>query len=255
MTSLYRLNSKLAKLKGADDDAEQIVTGATEGIIAVLLSEIEETILPREMVLTDENGARFVLLVAGRRLLHVGETAAGAAEDAPEDAGSDPADRIIATFNGPFRAFLDRAREIGIDAHRPHDRIDPTRIGCSVESLAQAVAQGAAPAPAADPLAEALALGAAGLRLSGGEVVARSGDPALLARLDGVSDSVGGVSRVTGEDASSPVCTIFATPDPEGTLLAQIAFRGEAALVLAPATARPALLALCRRPLPAAAQS
>ncbi|TCP44244.1 hypothetical protein [Rhodovulum marinum] len=250
MSGLDRLNSKLAKLKGADDDAEQIVTGATDGIIAVLLSEIEETILPREMVLTDEDGARFVLLVAGRRLLHVGETAAPGPD---EDDDGDPSERIIAAFNGPFRAFLDRARELGIDAHRPHDRIDPTRIGCSVETLAQAVAGGPTAAPAADPVTEALALAAAGLRLAGGEIVARSGDAALLDRLEGFSAAATGLSRVTGEDAASPVGTIIGTPDPRGLLLARVAFRGEAALVLAPATARPALLALCRRPSPAAA--
>lgn len=248
MTGLDRLNAKLAKFKGADH-AEQVVTDAIDGILAAILAEIEETILPREMVVTDENGARFVLVAAGRRLLQVSDPAAPRVDRLPAG-DEDPAERIVAAFNGPFRAFLERARELSIDAARPQHRIDPTEIGCSVETLAQAVAGGAQPLPEADPVAEALDLGAAGLRIAGDAITGRHGPPDDLARLETFADAAGALSRVTPGEADSPVCTVFGAPDASGRVLARVAFRGEMALVLAPAEAALDLIALCHQPFP-----
>ncbi|GAA0285382.1 hypothetical protein [Rhodovulum strictum] len=241
MSGLDRLNNKLAKLKGSD--AGQIVTDATDGIVSVLLTEIEETILPREMVLTNETGDRFVLLVAGRRLLALG----GPGVDDPGPAsGDDAAAQIVAAFQGPFRRFLDRAREISIDAGRPHDRIDATTIGCSVEALGAALA-GPGQGPQGDPVAAALDLALAGLRLAGDEIVARSGDAPALARLERfAATGAAGLAGVVGGDGDAPSCLFLSGTGQGGAILARVAFRGEAALILAPAEARADLIALCR---------
>lgn len=246
MTGLDRLNDKLAKLKGADDAAEQTVAGGTDGILAALLSEIEETILPREMVLTNERGEEFRLLVSGRRLIRAGAPAA-----APED-DDDPAGRIVAAFNGPLRAFLDGAREISIAAGRPRERIDPTEMGCSAEILARSVTPARMPDPVADPVGACLDRAAAGLRLEGGAVTATLGDPSLAARLERLGPALlPAMAETAGPAESAPVCTVLEGSAEGGMILAHVAFRNVAALILAPASARDEMLAICRglRPL------
>jgi len=250
VSDLDRLNNKLAKLKGNDEG--YVVAGVTEGIVSVLLTEIEETILPREMVLTNERGERFVLIVTGRRLLALD----GPGVEGPGQAdGDDAAARIVADFIGPFRAFLDHAREIGMDAGRPPIRIDPTMIGCSVETLAAALA-GPDNGPSADPVGAALDLALAGLRLAGGEIVGRSGAADLVARLDAFAAAgAARLAQVAGGEADAPSCLFLSGAGQQGMLLARVAFRGEAALVLASAEASGDLIALCRGERPATAAS
>ncbi|TCM88166.1 hypothetical protein [Rhodovulum steppense] len=247
MGDLDRLNSKLAKLKGKDDG--QIRASATDSIVSALLTEIEETILPREMILTNESGNRFVLVVAGRRLLAL---SGHGAEEEGSEGREDAAARIIAVFRGPFRTFLDNAREISIDAARPPNRIDPTMIGCSVETLTAALV-GPGQASVADPVAAACDLAVAGLRLVGGDVVGRSGDAAHLARLEQFAGVGGaGLGQLAGDDTDAPCCVFLSDAGREDAILARIAFRGAAALILAPPEARAELIALCREPIPAA---
>ncbi|TCO74012.1 hypothetical protein EV655_101169 [Rhodovulum euryhalinum] len=252
MGGLDRLNSKLAKLKGADAEDDQIVTGATEGIIAALLAEIEETILPRDMVLTNERGEQALLVVVGRRVVHL--EAPGGPVSGVADAEDDPAARLIAAFTGPFRTFLDQAREISIDAMRPHHRVDPTEIGCSVETLAAAItAVGTDEAAEIDPVTAGLGHAVAGLRLAGGEIVARTGDPALVTRLEGLAG--GGAAGLGQVAAGGASCTLLGPAGDGGLILVRIEARGEAALILAPAAARAGLIALCRTAVPSADRS
>jgi hypothetical protein len=198
------------------------------------------------MVLTNERGEQALLVVVGRRVVHLeapGGPVSGAAES--ED---DPAAHLIAAFTGPFRTFLDHAREISIDAMRPHHRVDPTEIGCSVETLAAAIAAvGTDEAAEMDPLTAGLGHAVAGLRLAGGEIVARTGDPALVARLEGLAGSAAaGLGQVAAGDADRASCTLLGPAGDAGLILARIEARGEAALILAPAAARAGLIALCR---------
>ncbi|SIO40659.1 hypothetical protein SAMN05444722_1939 [Rhodovulum sp. ES.010] len=246
MTDLERLNRKLAKFKTGDDAPEQTVAGGTDGIVSALLSEIEETILPREMVLTDENGTEFRLLVAGRRLLRVD----GGNAAAPDS--DDPADAVAAAFAGPLRSFLDQAGEISVAADRPRDRLDPTEIGCSVEALVAAAAQPpATPAADADPVSACLALCRAGLRLDAdGGAETPVGDPDLVMRLQHFAEAALPTLAPPATRAM-PRLTILRAARADDLVLAHVAARDGAALFLAPAEAQADLLSICRNAVPA----
>jgi hypothetical protein len=250
MTALDRLNAKLAKLKNTDA-ADQTVTGGTDSILAILLSEIDETILAREMMLINEAGEEVKLLVAGRRLLRVGRP--GPRNDHPPDEPSPDATEdevfsdLIAAFNGPVRDFLDRASEISIAAQRPHYRVDPTEIGCSADILAQALSVAAHQVEADDPIAAGLGAAVAGLRLSGGNVSETVGDPILAERLIAFAGSgLPALDQVMGRDPSQPGCAILPAPAPRELLLACIAAGEDKALILAPGDTISRLVSLCR---------
>lgn len=253
MTARDRLNSKLAKLKGGSDPAEPTVFEGVDGMLAALLAEIDETVLPREMVLTNEKGEEARLLVAGRRLLRVGGPGESleAGPAAPDDAGSerDAADALAAAFHGTLRGFLDRAEEISVTARRPAYRVDPREFGCSVEMLSRP-GDAAAPAgaPGNDPIGAGLAAALAGLRLSGDRITGTVADPALSDRLRGFAETaLGELARDTGLAAGETACTILRAAAPGRPLLVHIVRGDEAALLLAPEGALADLLALCRR--------
>lgn len=252
MTARDRLNSKLAKLKGGSGSEEPTVFGGTDGIVAALLAEIDETILPREMVLTNEKGEEARLLVAGRRLLRVGGPGerldAAQAASGERDAEHGAVDAIAAAFHGTLRGFLDRAEEIGVTARRPGYRVDPTEVGCSVDMLSQPGTEpGGPPAPVADPIAAGLAAARAGLRLSGDRITGSTGDPALAEGLRGFAETaLADLTRDTDRADGRLSCRILRAAAPGGMLLAHIARGEDAALLLTPEGALAELLALCR---------
>lgn len=244
MSGLERLNSKLAKLKGNDEAAEQTVAGGTDGILAVLLSEIEETILPREMVLSNEAGEEFKLLVAGRRLLRV------SGPEIPQDKAQEcPA--ILAAFNGPLRQFLDRAQEIGIAALRPSYRIDAAQMGCSAEMLSGSIATDTPASVSDDPVGALFAIAVAGVRFPPGGDPEMLGDPGLAARLTAFSDvAAPALDRISGPAGGAPVCTILRADAPTAHLLIRLVRQEEIAVLLLPRDALGMLVPLCS-PTPA----
>jgi len=250
MNGLDRLNRKLAKLKGNQGAVERSVVGGTDGILEVLLAEIDETMLPREMILTDERGGTIKLLVASRRLMRVG--APGAPVDrpipprAPVNDEDDGAADIVAAVNGRLRDFLDRAQTLDIDAVRPQDAIDLTEIGCPAERLAQTLRRSGGTTPV-DGIAACLAEAVAGLQLCDGEIARHVGDPDLAERLAAFAEAgLPALDRALGAPQTGPDCAILPGPGPDALLLARLSDGRRTALVLTPAAAFGRLAGLCR---------
>lgn len=276
MAGLERLNAALAKLRGAEAAAERTVPGGVDGIVEVLLTEISETILPREMTIGDGAGQEIRLLAARRRLLRVGRTGPVTADAAPipaepPEATGDPAEPLIAAFHGRVRPFVAKAAELSVAASRPPYRVDPTEAGCSVEALRAAADRGwtapAASAPAPEPLPDqagetatpppdpvgtCLARATAGLRLREGQIVAMQGDAEFAHRLTGFTGlGLGAMTKAAG-DGPGTTCAILRAPAPSNLLLVRVAHGRDAALFLSPSEELPAILALCRATGPAA---
>lgn len=70
MNDFTRLQAKLAKLRQREraPGEKRIIRGEPEHLLAAITSEIDETILPRDVGFTSEAGATFYLAIANRRL-------------------------------------------------------------------------------------------------------------------------------------------------------------------------------------------
>ncbi len=168
------VRARLIRLRGplpqAADPLRRLSNESREALLSAILSEIDETILPRQIQLRHPDGTGLRLDVAGRRVLAL-PGREGPLPDAPDDAA-----RIVARA---LTTHLGASRTLGLVVRRL-DRTPETFTGCGATHLAIALDL---PAPA-DPgpdigtgLARALdALSTGWVRLaSPGQIAAQGG--------------------------------------------------------------------------------
>lgn len=126
MSDFARLEDKLAKLRQRERIAGEgrRLRGATpEALLAAVVTEIDETILPRRLTFDVENGPTVHIAVASRKLQALVSPApdirgadAGGLADAPL---SDPEDAAVAALRAVFLAAFADAGTVAIRSARP----------------------------------------------------------------------------------------------------------------------------------------
>ena len=170
MVARDRLNSVLDKLgKGApvavpdSDSAQDVLTG--------LLRAIDETVLPRNLVVTTE-ADEIILQVAKRRLLSVSGAVAAELSEGDEQNLTEIGTKIARVLVG---------NSVALSVERPQEPADPSIIGASVAALAGAWAE----ATTGDSgIAEVLDRGRTSIHWQAGEEVARTGRKSVAETLE-----------------------------------------------------------------------
>ena len=197
MSDFTRLEDKLAKLRQRERIAGEgrRLRGATpEALLAAVVTEIDETILPRVLSFTAEGGETVNLAVANRRLQALVSPVPGlkgvSADTHADQPLADAEDAAVAGIKDVLLAVFANATTVAIHSERPTGPGHASDIGVPSNILARV--WGAADTPveelsASDVLTKFLsALGEdalAWLRIEGEDVTDQGGDPALAGAL------------------------------------------------------------------------
>lgn len=164
MSDAKRLKDKLGLLAGAENRIGPAgrALPAAEDARQPLLAEIDETILGRKLVFTNEAGDVLELEVSGRRLLRVVSAPEGCVSEArrqdlltPLAADDDDQLGLVSACIG---AFVRGSRSLSVAAAPLERRPDPSVAGRTAEAFAAAMGidlYAARPAEAAPPASEA----------------------------------------------------------------------------------------------------
>lgn len=194
LSDFARLEDKLAKLRQRERIAGEgrRLRGATpEALLAGVVTEIDETILPRRLSFSVEDGVTVHLAVANRRLQAMVSPAPGltgidvaAVADQPLADAEDTNARAVKDVL--LAAFAD-AKPVSIQSARPAAEVFASDIGIPSNILARA--WGVSDTPDEAPSAGALVSGflselkddaVAWLRIEGEDVTDQGGDPEYL---------------------------------------------------------------------------
>ena len=260
MSDFARLEDKLAKLRQRERIAGEgrRLRGATaEALLAAVVTEIDETILPRNLSFSVENGATVRLSVANRRLQAL---AAPAPDVNGVDAGklvghplADAEDPALGELKKVLLAAFAEAASVSIQSARPEGGGFPSDVGVPSNILSRAwglsetVGEEISPE---DLLSRFLAgIGddaIAWLRIQGEDVTDQGGDAAILEQLGDHAavflDGYFGKFEGLYTEESFALATLVAPVGPEGhgvlfieigELSAFIAINGERAPELA----------------------
>ncbi len=188
MDDFTRLEQKLAKLRQREraSGEKRVIRGTPEKLLARILAEVDETILPRRVSFALADGTALHFAVANRRLQAFLAPAEGAAELAGK-ALKDADDPNLAALKVAILAALKSADALTISTQRQSGGGFPSDVGVPVGQVARAWNIAEAAEDDATPeamLAEFIeSLGDrvhAWLRIDGEEVADRGGEPALL---------------------------------------------------------------------------
>ncbi|MEX5727133.1 hypothetical protein Ga0609869_000486 [Rhodovulum iodosum] len=243
MNDTERLRQKLTQLKSAEDEP---AGDLSEGLarLAPILAEIDDTVLPRELVFANDRGERVGLVVSGRRLLRVSQIhPRSLATQFGALAGrslSEEATHEFGLLKRLLTALLDEVETLEISAGRPEPGT-AADIGCTTDTLmrlfgadetAELDDESSAVAPPAldGPLAEVAAIALAGLVWQGEEMIDRRGSPETLELLDRVAETDALAAAVPPTQATR--CIVLRLPSPAGRALAQVTLRGHRGLFL-----------------------
>ena len=192
MSDFSRLEGMIAKLRRrerAPGEKRAIKSANGDRLLTLLLTEIDETILPRRLTLETSAGQSLHLGVANRRLQGLLAPAAQGEELAGKPL-VDPDEAWVKSFREALGAFFGDGGEFTITATRLGDDDMGSDAGLSAEVLAKAWDVSAPGQAATDP-GEVIAsfldrLGedrSAWLKIAGEEVVDQGGDEASLNQL------------------------------------------------------------------------
>ncbi len=144
MSDDLRLRENLAKLSTLETSLGQnrIFGPDVPSLLASMLREIDETILPRKISFLNDTGRVLQFEVAGRRLLRV-------SGEIPEGGGVSGAGllgQVLSDAEGPLMSalfdqlgdFLSETGSLLATAQKTTEASDPSEVGCSAESIAQA---------------------------------------------------------------------------------------------------------------------
>lgn len=258
MSDFARLEDKLAKLRERErpsGEARRLRGGDAEALIGALVTEIDETILPRRLTFRIEGRGEIHLAVANRRLQAV-------LAPLPETAGTyDLAGRALADEEDPGIAELHRilaalfqgAGVIEVVAGRQSGGGFASDVGVPARILARVWNVEDRQAPEADPRAaiagfvagigdEALAW----LVIEGEDVTDQGGDAERLTRLGDEAavflDCYFAKFDSLFDEAADPCCTVIAPAAPDATAVLFVEY-GDSSLFVAAPSARVARLA------------
>lgn len=260
MSDFGRLQDKLAKLSKRDvgrTGPRELAGRSAEALLAAMVVEVDETILPRILTFTTDTDVTLHMAVANRRLQALVAPAPSAVGDAAGLAGQALGagdDDTLARLRGGLLDALDGATTMGIATRRPADGEGfPAESGVPVAVLARSwdLSLDAEPPSGVDPvegmtrfLAAAKEQAAAWLRIDGEDVSDQGGEPERLERMAGLAEFLDTfLSRREAMllPADAPSC--FAIGPMEGTDTLLVADHGPtmAVLLVEAGTAEPVL--------------
>lgn len=193
MDDFSRLEAKLARLRqrASAPGEQRVLRGAPERLLAGVVSEIDETILPREISFTHE-GTSFSIAVANRRLqaLVFVSLSQGGADELVGKAIPDAEDAALGQLRGVLIGVLGAGEVWSITSRRQSGNGFPSEIGVPSGPLARAWHVDPAGAGRANPaaaLADYLggleARATAWLLIEGEEVKGQFGPDEVVAQL------------------------------------------------------------------------
>lgn len=191
MDDFTRLEQKLAKLRQREraPGEKRIIRGAPEKLLAGILAEVDETILPRRVSFAAADGPVLHFAVANRRLqaLLAPTPATEGAAQLADKALKDAEDPNLAALKDAILATLKSVDALTISTTRQSEAGFPSDIGVPVAQVARAWNISEAAEDEATPEAALTkfidSLGdrvQAWLRIDGEEVADQGGDAALL---------------------------------------------------------------------------
>ncbi len=191
MDDFTRLEQKLAKLRQREraPGEKRIIRGTPEKLLAGILAEVDEIILPRRVSFALANGPALQFAVANRRLqaLLAPTPATEGAAQLADKALKDAEDPNLAALKVVILATLKSADALTITSRRQTDAGFPSDIGVPVQQLARAwnVTEAVDDEVTAEAMLEYFIAGLgdrvlAWLRIDGEEVADQGGDAALL---------------------------------------------------------------------------
>ena len=194
MNDFSRLEQKLAKLRQRNraPGEARVLRGSGERLVAAILTEIDETILPRRVSFAADGGKTLHLAVGNRRLQAL---VAPAPVVDQSDAVTNVAlksveDDAVMVLRDVVAGFVDGAEALTVTTARFVDLSPPSDVGVPVDQLAKAWGLDAMTGRPADPVAgltalvEGLGTRADGwLRIQGEEVVAQDGSDDVITGL------------------------------------------------------------------------
>ncbi len=142
MNDFSRLEQKLAKLRQRERAAgeKRVMRGDHDRLLAAVVTEIDETILPRRVSFQAEDGPAFHLAVANRRLqalLAPAPAAEGAAQLA-DTALNNAEDPNVAALKAVLEKVFGKADAFSITTHKQSGDGFPSDIGVPAAQLSRA---------------------------------------------------------------------------------------------------------------------
>lgn len=193
MSDFARLEEKLSKLRQrerAPGEGRKLRGGGVEALMAGIVTEIDETILPRRLTFTLSNGSAVHLSVANRRLQAIMAPAPDGIDAAIVDQElPDADDPKVAALGVGLRAVLEGAESLAISSVRPK-RLFASDVGVPIAQLERAWGIEVSEAEPADPsevlgdfLKKITGDAIAWLRIEGEAVTDQGGDANAAAKL------------------------------------------------------------------------
>lgn len=197
MSDFARLEDKLAKLRQSEriaGEGRRLRGASPEALLAAVLTEIDETILPRRLSFSVENGETVHLAVANRRLQALVSPAPASAANVTVDLTDRPLpdadDPGVAAVKEVLLAVFASAAPVAIQSSRPSgsgfasDIGVPSNILARVWSVAEVKVEEVSPGELLSRFLSDLGDDAmAWLRIEGEEVTDQGGDTALAEQL------------------------------------------------------------------------
>lgn len=197
MSDFARLQQTLAKLRQRERSPGEgrFLRGEdAEGLLASFVREIDETILPRRLIFTADNGPVFQLAVANRRLQALLSPAPEVADAALADIADQPLaeaeDAPVTTLKDALIAGFRESKAVSIQSRRLGVAAFGSDVGVPAVSLmrawdiAEPVIEELNPAELLEKFLKWLGdRSNAWLRIEGEEVTDQAGDPARLEAL------------------------------------------------------------------------
>ncbi|WP_160765438.1 hypothetical protein [Kangsaoukella pontilimi] len=193
MNDFARLEQKIGKLRDrerAPGDGRALRAADGPGLLAALLQEIDEIILPRRVTLTLANGTSINLAVSNRRLQGVLAPAPDALSKVAGVALKGAEDDAAAGIKAGLAKLFEGGGSVGLIATRLGDDDLGSDAGVSASLLARAWSIDLGPAGPADPgevitrfLGEIGNAASCWLKIEGEDIVEQSGGEADLAQL------------------------------------------------------------------------
>ncbi len=246
MTDFARLEEKLAKLRQrerAPGEGRKIRGAGADALLAGIVTEIDETILPRRLSF-ETAGGTVHLAVANRRLQALLAPAPNGMPDGlAGEALPDVEEPKVAELGQALKSLLANTDAVGVSATRLTDAFG-SDIGVPAEQLPRvwtvAAAKAATPAETLETFLSGLDTGnAAWLRIEGEEVVASGGSEdavgALTEQAAVFLDGYFSKFDVAFRDPALACCTLIAPPGGSDIALFFVEIDTLSAIVHAPA--------------------
>lgn len=193
MDDFSRLKQKLVKLRQRDraPGEKRILRGNGEELLSAIVTEFDETILPRRLTFAADNGSRIEVAVANRRLQALMNLEPGGGLD-PAQLGvelKNPDDPVLELVRAALLVALKDAKTVDVSATKQAGSTFASDVGISTEQLQKVWslnldADGNTKSGSLKEFVEELGKKSSGwLRIEGEDVAAQGGDAEIVSEL------------------------------------------------------------------------